>query len=381
VTRRRRRGPHVLPGSLRREGAFSRQRCSRPRFEIEQLRDLTADPAQDRRHDERKEDRERKQTGYSDQDQHSHLVTIVGIRERDLNSSTDSLSLITPQLTLFPHCGDRKQALIDDSTFQGVQGRRFAPRNQVPTRLGATEGTLDSISPELVLVDPELARVERARLADRIQAPTQLGKNGRVVELPAVQVPEVASQTRAGERPPSQWSRERLTPVLLSLSLMTNAILIAVVVAGSRNSQPDATLPPPLATIPQGADSTDSSRQANSNKASKHARQSTATTPHSTPTPRARPRTVPPESSGAVERKILALLVRSPTGKLPPALIDQSTGLAKNNLEAVCRATSDGSFLCIVRPARHRPSEGLYVRYRSSRNGRGLFTWYRYRHG
>lgn len=80
-----------------------------------------------------------------------------------------------------------------------------------------------------------------------------------------------------------------------------------------------------------------------------------------------------------VERKVLALVVQSPVGKLPAALIDRHTGLAKNNLQAVCRISQRSSFLCVVRPARHKPNEGLYVRYRPRRNGVGVFTWHRYR--
>jgi hypothetical protein len=243
---------------------------------------------------------------------------------------------------------------------------------------GATEGTLEWISPELVLVDPELARAERARLVElaRLQPPTGAGTNGRVLEELPVQAPEEVPQTRASERQtPSRWSRERVTPVLLTLSLMANAILTAVVVADIRNGQPNAALPPALVTTLQGGVSTKTITT------SRPAGKSTATTPQSTPTPQAQSTAVRTEASAAVERKILALVVRSPTGKLPPALIDRSTGLAKNNLQAVCRATSSRAFLCVVRPTRHKPTEGLYARYRTSRNGKGVFTWYPYQHG
>ena len=85
------------------------------------------------------------------------------------------------------------------------------------------------------------------------------------------------------------------------------------------------------------------------------------------------------ESSTTVERKILALIVRSPK-RLPAALIDPSTGLPKNNLQATCRAGSDRSFTCFVRPPQHRPNEGLRVSYRRGPKG-GLFTWYPYQSG
>jgi hypothetical protein len=78
---------------------------------------------------------------------------------------------------------------------------------------------------------------------------------------------------------------------------------------------------------------------------------------------------------------VLEEAVQSPRGKLPPSLIDPVTGLAKNGLQAVCRRTSPRSFLCLVRPARHRPSEGVRVRYRIGAGGRAALTWYAYRRG
>jgi hypothetical protein len=81
------------------------------------------------------------------------------------------------------------------------------------------------------------------------------------------------------------------------------------------------------------------------------------------------------DASAVIERKVLAQIVQAPGGKLPRALIDTATGLAKNGLQAVCRQ-SGGGYLCIVRPTQHRAGEGLRVRYRG-----GVFTWYRYRLG
>jgi hypothetical protein len=82
-----------------------------------------------------------------------------------------------------------------------------------------------------------------------------------------------------------------------------------------------------------------------------------------------------------VERKILSMVVQSPTGRLPPALVDQRTGLAKDNLQASCHRAPSNSYVCTFRPLQHKPREGLYVRYRPSRDGRGSFTWYPYRRG
>src|SRR5947207_2197991 len=92
------------------------------------------------------------------------------------------------------------------------------------------------------------------------------------------------------------------------------------------------------------------------------------------------PPPTPPVS--APEREPLNRLVQTPAGKLPRALIDSKTGLAKNGLQAVCRSENARSFLCVVQPPKHRPGEGLYVRYRLNGKGNGgTFTWYRYRNG
>jgi alpha-beta hydrolase superfamily lysophospholipase len=77
-----------------------------------------------------------------------------------------------------------------------------------------------------------------------------------------------------------------------------------------------------------------------------------------------------------IEQQLLQRVVQSPDAHLPRALVDPRTGLALNNLQAVCRSGSKGRYLCILRPSVHKPGEGLYVRY-----GPGGFTWGRYRRG
>jgi hypothetical protein len=88
------------------------------------------------------------------------------------------------------------------------------------------------------------------------------------------------------------------------------------------------------------------------------------------------------ETSAAIERKLLSAIVQSPAGKLPPALINKRTGLAKNNLQAVCTRSSDSrSFLCVVKSALQPAAGPVYAIYRPTKTGRGGFTWYRSRHG
>jgi hypothetical protein len=141
------------------------------------------------------------------------------------------------------------------------------------------------------------------------------------------------------------WAR-RATQLVLLAGLMAAGILVAVVVTRTRTAQRPLVLtgstlagetlqPQPLTTV---------------------------------------------DEQGVVERKILALVVQTPS-RLPAALIDKRTGLAKNNLQAVCRPASSGGYLCVVRPASHKPGEGLYVRYRVGADGRTSFTWSSYRPG
>jgi hypothetical protein len=136
-------------------------------------------------------------------------------------------------------------------------------------------------------------------------------------------------------------------------------------------SNSDATAP--LGHAPSARNSTTTSRQPGSSTAPR--RQNATTKPRRSPSPpRARraatrnkhwkattrtrghaasPRSkLPVETRATVERNVLALVVQSPAGKLPPTLIDRQTGLAKNNLPAVCRRTRNSrSFRCIVESA------------------------------
>jgi hypothetical protein len=133
--------------------------------------------------------------------------------------------------------------------------------------------------------------------------------------------------------------------------------LIAFVVSDARNS-PQASPPPPVLQVTVPAPGKTGKKPAAPNAPARHPR------------------------NPALERKLLNLIIQSPAGKLPRTLIDSKTGLAKNGLQAVCRRASGRSFLCVVQPARHKPGEGLYVRYRVNRKGNGgRFTWSRYRLG
>ena len=232
---------------------------------------------------------------------------------------------------------------------------------------------LEPISPELVLVDPELARVARARLPEiPLRSPPAAVKTSTSVVEPSP--PVMAVEVRP-QLPPASVREPRhraLSPVLLLISVFVNIVLISLAVSDARVDQPSPTSSVPLRrAIPQEAPGVPptTSRRPSPQSPIKPAKSGGAAQ-------------VRRETTGAVERKVLAVVVQSPAGKLPPALIDQQTGLAKNNLQAVCRRGADArTFLCIIRRAQHKPNEGLYVRYRQGRGRRGVFTWYPYRTG
>jgi hypothetical protein len=240
---------------------------------------------------------------------------------------------------------------------------------------GFPPGAPEPISPELVLVDPELRSALQARLPER--PALQLVRDELAVlrapvldpEPPRPPVPLPLSLTlhrpgasTAHARRLPRWVRRRFVAILLPLSLALNAALIASVVSDSTVSQP-ASSPPAVPTVGP--------------KSNGH---TGGPTTAAAPAPPA-PVLAPSERNATVERRILSLLVASPAGKLPPALIDRTTGLAKNNLQAVCRRYGGRGFRCLVRPQRHKAGEGLYVRYRTTAGGRARITWSRYRSG
>jgi hypothetical protein len=255
----------------------------------------------------------------------------------------------------------------------------------------------EPISPELVLVDPELRRAVQAEALDRaplrlvmgpqVPRPAQAPDRAAVAysdspgeaqpaALPVVSLPlREAKPRRAGRV--LAGPRRYLVRAILPISLILNAILITLAVSDATVSpQPTASGPSLSATALDNKTETPSPAA----KAKRRATQTggAAAVPARRPTsPRFGAR------DPRLERKLLNLIIQAPAGKLPRALINAKTGLAKNNLQAVCRSESGRrTFLCLVQPAKHNPGEGLYARYRPNRKGTGgTFSWYSYRKG
>lgn len=292
-----------------------------------------------------------------------------------------------------------------------AQTRRTAQTAKSRGIAGFTEirNALEPISPELVLVDPELAHAPNGRLHERTR-PRGVDNYPMLRSVPAQtlwQEPREGLLERYGRPSALDHSGRPAGPLLLAMSLFVMGLLTAMVLSRNLDERPGLmmsgneptsfaaavaiarghgkgssvgeTMPPrssvPVATSVRGPSGPATTVSRASRRSTAASRESKATRQGS----RTPPSTVLGETRAMAERKILAAVVQSPVGKLPPALIDQQTGLAKNNLQAVCRVSQTSSFLCVVRPLQHRPKEGLRVRYRPTRNGPGVFTWYRYR--
>jgi hypothetical protein len=252
----------------------------------------------------------------------------------------------------------------------------------------------EPISPELVLVDPALRRslqqaFERPQLWE-VPAPPLPASAGFVggpttATLPVADGPAPPTTRAATDSVPAPLPIESARPrrlgaravaILLPLSITLNVILIGLAVSDATVSSPpgpDSGVQPvqPGSPTPSGGSGAPATPRAAAPEP-KLARK--AVTEKGRRTPAAGARSV---SSAAAERAVLARLVQAPAGKLPAALIDPKTGLAKDNLQALCQAPTAGAFGCVVRPARHEQGEGIFVRYRPGAGAR-TFTWGRY---
>jgi hypothetical protein len=95
---------------------------------------------------------------------------------------------------------------------------------------------------------------------------------------------------------------------------------------------------------------------------------------------------VPAQTKKQAELNVLRALPRAWRKRLPD-LVDRRTHLTANNTQAICRGRGKrytgrryARFVCVIRPAIHRPHKGLYVSYRALRHGRFRMHWLAYKH-
>jgi hypothetical protein len=234
----------------------------------------------------------------------------------------------------------------------------------------------EPVSPELVLVDPELARRERARLEERayLDETLNIAAIRRALESEPVPVEDAVPRTSPLQEI-AAFSRRRLVPAALMASLLANGLFVAHMVGGDTGKQASTQVAPVALSF-------GSSTAPTTVTASPSERSSTAVVTSRSASSEPGPLSSKPSlvaSKAAVERRVISLILASSARKLPHRFVDATTGLVKNNVQVVCRRSKVRSFLCIVRLPSHAPREGLYVRYRPGRGGPGVFTWYGYR--
>ena len=156
---------------------------------------------------------------------------------------------------------------------------------------------MEAISPELVLVDPELARVARARLASSADIST-------LRHVVAVATPPAAERSRVDDA--LDWLRPRVMTALVGLSLAANGVLLAVVLDRHETVRVVAASPARTAEVER----------------------------------------LPLHS--VVERRLLNEAFRSPGTKLPRRFIDTRTGLPKDNLHISCSHLRARLFQCAL---------------------------------
>ena len=279
--------------------------------------------------------------------------------------------------------------------FEALAGRSDKDVRYGPTRRSAILDIVqEPISPDLVLVDSELrSRLLAQQLEELLlealpdSGPRPVGTEpapsllepAEPLPRPVAPMPLSVALQRSGESGARPRRRRRLSPALLSVSLAVNVIVIALSVSDARIAQ---TSPSSTLEIDPPAPDQFAPTRTRPPSTKKALRPSAGVTPTTRKSKRGAPRGAAARvTRGKVEQKVLNTVIQSPSEKLPRALIDSRTGLAKNGLQAFCRPDGSRSFLCVVQPARHKPGEGLYVRYYPTRKGKRAFTWYQYRRG
>jgi hypothetical protein len=237
----------------------------------------------------------------------------------------------------------------------------------------------EPVSPELVLVDPELARRERARLEEKahLESLFDVASLRRALESQPPPVEE-AMRRRPEWRDAAAFSKRRLVPAALMVSVLANGLFAAHLVA--RKGEEATQVAVRMVTLTETAASlADTAASIPPTSGAPMSIPPTSGAPTGTREPLAAPKvTARPATKSAVELKVGLLILSAPARKLPRDFIDRATGLVKNNVQVVCRKAKQRSFLCAVRLSA-TASKALYVRYRTGKKGQGVFKWYGYR--
>ena len=254
---------------------------------------------------------------------------------------------------------------------------------------------MEPISPELVLVDPELARAARAALRSEGSA-----------SLPPPRLATPTPPASGGAR--GRRSVSRVVRILLVVLVGGGALSVSVGHHRSVQRGVGAGAPAGDVTGPRSVRPAGSAGPASSARGAARARSSRATggdvrttddgAPpggwgRSLPVPPAQHLARPPGTADRgggfaatakmrAELFVLSALPGAPKEKVPRSLLDPSTGLARTNDQAICHAGSrPGSFLCLVRRRRGRRADRVLVGYSLGSDGEAHLSWYGRRKG
>ena len=243
----------------------------------------------------------------------------------------------------------------------------------------------EPVSPELVLIDPELARRERARLEEKayLRGMLDVAALRRAAESQPPPVEEAVRDPRWLIA--TTFGKRRVVQAALLASLLVNGFFVADLVTREGDAATQVAvrmvtlteIPPTssaISTVPTGTQEGPSAAEV-STRASSPSLVSTGKL--KAPRAKAAAKLLPAKS--VVERKVVFLVLAAPARKLPRGFIDPTTGLVKNNLQVVCRKKEHAAFLCAVRLPSESTSKALYVRYSTGKDGRGEFRWYGYK--
>jgi hypothetical protein len=238
----------------------------------------------------------------------------------------------------------------------------------------------EPLSPELVLIDPELAKRERARLVELARMKEFLLQQEVRLEQARLEQNRLAHEfdvqalrqalergTDVDEPPEEGWWREvgrfsrlRVLPAIAVCSLFANGYFLADLLSRTGDEASTAAIAVVQSSTNQSvaADQSAPTSVTRENLKPSTARHITARTSAAT------------KKTHSVERKLVSRILAAPARRLPRPFIDAKTGLVRNNVQIVCRAARAGAFVCVVR----RPAQGrqraISVRYRVDRRGK-----------
>ena len=231
----------------------------------------------------------------------------------------------------------------------------------------------EPISPELVLIDPDLAKRERARLLELAQLEEYLvEQQARLENRRRAQAFEVEALRQALERSAEQversgegwWrhvaelSRQRVVPVVAVCSLLVNGYFLAELVSRAGDQVSTAAI-----AINESAPASSVARQSANRTSVITANLKTSATT------RVKKKQNALRKKLSVERKAVSGILAAPSRRLPPSFINPRTGLVRNNVQIACRPARKSSYLCVVKLPAQGSKRARSVRYRIDQKG------------